>query len=120
MVYLAEQDYLLGEMHGNLAAITAVIGSLGQKDVRGASEAARSRGMASYGDRDPDRPATLSGKLPPAWKPMAVSLRRGFDDLAASIDAHEPTAKSLARISQLMAICNACHANFRLAVEPQK
>lgn len=119
-VYLAEQDYLLGEMHGNLAAITAVIGSLGQNDVRGATEAARNRDMSSYGDRDPNRPATLSGKLPSAWKPMAVSLRQGFDELAASIDAHEPMAKSLARISQLMAICDACLANFRLAVQPQK
>jgi hypothetical protein len=49
---------------------------------------------------------------------MAMALRRGFDELANGIGAHESTAKSLARASQLMAICNACHASYRFVVGP--
>lgn len=45
---------------------------------------------------------------------MASLLRRSFDELAEGIEAHETTAKSLARVSQLMAICNACHTTYRL------
>jgi hypothetical protein len=119
VLLLSEQDYLLGEMHGNLEALTGIIRALGQDDAPGAATAARSPGMASYGERDSDRPAALSAKLPPVWKPMAVALRRGFDELTAGIESHEPIAKPLVRAAQLMAICNACHANYRFVVQPE-
>jgi hypothetical protein len=118
LLTVTEQDYLIGEMHRNLEALSSIISALAQNDARNAEQAAASRGMASYGDRDPSRPKTLSAKLPPAWKPMATSLRQGFDQLAESLSAHETTAQSLRRVSQLMAICTGCHASFRFVTQP--
>jgi hypothetical protein len=112
-----EQDYLIGEMHRNLSAISSVIAALARSDSARAAQAASSRGLASYGDQDPNRP-TLSAKLPPAWKPMATSLRQGFDQLAQGITANEPAQTSLRRISQLMAICSGCHASFQFSRQP--
>jgi|HubBroStandDraft_4_1064222.scaffolds.fasta_scaffold264409_1 hypothetical protein len=113
-----EQDYLIGEMHRNLSAISSVIAALARSDSARAAQAAASRGLASYGDQDPNRPKTLSAKLPPAWKPMATSLRQGFDQLAQGITANEPAQTSLRRISQLMAICSGCHASFQFSRQP--
>ena len=113
-----EQDYLIGEMHRNLSAISSVVGALAQRDSASAAQAAASRGLASYGEQDPNRPKTLSSKLPPAWKPIAMSLRQGFDQLAQGIASNEPTQTSLRKVSQLMAICSGCHANFQFNKEP--
>jgi hypothetical protein len=113
-----EQDYLIGEMHRNLSAISSVIGALAQSDSARAAQAAASRGLASYGDQDPNRPKTLSAKLPPAWKPMAMSLRQGFDQLAQGITANEPAPISLRRVSQLITICSGCHASFQFIRQP--
>jgi hypothetical protein len=111
-------DYLIGEMHRNLSAISSVISALAQSNSASAAQAAASRGLASYGDQDTNRLKTLSAKLPPAWKPMAMSLRQGFDQLAQGISANEPTQKSLRRVSQLMAICSGCHASFQFSRQP--
>ena len=113
-----EQDYLIAEMHRNLSAISSLIGALAQGESASAAQAAASRGLASYGDQDPNRPTTLSAKLPPAWKPMAMSLRQGFDQLAQGITANEPAQTSLRRVSQLMAICSGCHASFQFSRRP--
>jgi len=115
---LIEQDYLIGEMQRNLGALGTIISALAQDEAQNAEVAAASRGMASYGDRDPNRPKTLSAKLPPAWKPMATLLRQGFDQLAEGISAHETTAQSLGRVSHLMGVCTGCHATFRFVTQP--
>jgi hypothetical protein len=118
LLTVTEQDYLIGEMHRNLEALSSIVSALAQNDARTAEQAAATRGMASYGDQDPNRPKTLSAKLPPAWKPMATSLRQGFDLLAESLSVRETTAQSLRRVSQLMAICTGCHASFRFVTQP--
>jgi hypothetical protein len=115
---LPEQDYLLNEMHENLSALNSIISALSRNDPRSAAHAAATRGIASYGDRDPNRPKTLSAKLPPAWKPMAMSLRQSFDQLAEGMGANESIAETLGRVSQLMAICSGCHASFRIVTQP--
>ena len=103
----------------HLEALNSIVSALAQNDARAAEQAAAAwRAMASYGDQDPNRPKTLSAKLPPAWKPMATSLRQGFDLLAESLSARETTAQSLRRVSQLMAICTGCHASFRFVTQP--
>jgi hypothetical protein len=76
-----ELDYLIGEMHRNLSAISSVISALAQSNSASAAQAAASRGLASYGDQDPNRPKTLSAKLPPAWKPMAIHCAKASTSL---------------------------------------
>ena len=60
LLTVTEQDYLIGEMHRNLEALRSIVSALAQNDARTAEQAAATRGMASYGDQDPNRPKTLS------------------------------------------------------------
>lgn len=113
-VTAAEHDYLLTEMHHNLEALGATLAALSRNDTQEAARAAATRGLASYGDRDPNRPKSLSAALPPGWKPMAMQLRASFDELAAGISSHEPTAQSLGRVATITALCNGCHSAYRL------
>jgi hypothetical protein len=104
---------MLTEMHHNLEALGVIMGSLSKNDPDQAAQAAAGRGLASYGDRDPNRPASLSAALPPGWKPMAMQLRRSFGELATGLAAHELAAQSLGRVSAIMALCNGCHSTYR-------
>jgi ABC-type molybdate transport system substrate-binding protein len=57
---------------------------------------------------------TLDAKLPLQWKPLGDSMRRSFDVLAESISAGNSTKESLAKLSQVMTNCVACHTAYRL------
>ena len=109
-----ERQFLQTEMHLNLRALQVIYASLAGKDPARASEAAASRGMSTFGDKDPSRPRTLTAKLPPAWRAMAGAGRAGFDELAAGLAAREPEAVTFGRLARLHENCNACHAVFRL------
>ena len=113
-----ERDYLIAEMHANLAAFESLFGALARDDSRTAEAAASTRGTAGYRSRDSIRPKMLAAKLPPAFKAMSAALRESFDQLAAGIAARETAAQSLDRVSHLTAICNSCHASFRFATAP--
>ena len=114
----AEQDYLIAEMHANVAALQSLLDALARSDRPSAEQAAATRGTASFHSRDGIRPKTLAAKFPPPWKTMAEGLREAFDQLAASIAAGASTEDSLHRASQLLAICSSCHSSYRFVASP--
>jgi cytochrome c556 len=113
-----EKDYLIGEMHKNVAGIQGILAALGQQDYQRAQQAAAIRGMATFGSNDPSLPKTLADKTPPVWKPLAKALRLGFDDVAKGIADHEEQDVILERVSKVMNYCITCHATFRFLDKP--
>lgn len=112
-----ERDFLLTEMHSNMTALQTAFDAVAKGDWDRAAAAATTRGMSTFGDKDPTRPKTLTAKLPPEWKLMAGAGRRGFDDLAAALTAKKERTEIDARLAALFDNCNACHAVYRFKVE---
>jgi hypothetical protein len=113
-----EREFLQTEMHLNLRALQAVYAALAQQDHARAAESAATRGMATFGDKDPTRPKTLTAKLPQAWRALSGAGRQGFDELASALAARESDAQIFGRLAKLHDNCNACHATFRLEDQP--
>lgn len=112
-----ERDFLLTEMHSNMTALQTAFDAVAKGDWDRAAAAATTRGMSTFGDKDPTRPKTLTAKLPPEWKLMAGAGRRGFDDLAAALAAKRERSEIDTRLAGLFDNCNACHAVYRFKVE---
>jgi hypothetical protein len=114
VVTVVEKEYVLGQMRLFVTSIQAIAAALAVDDRAQAGEAAAARGLRRNAN-DPAFPPTLDAKLPPQWKQMGGSMRKGFDTLAQGISAGDGTRQSLAQLSEVMTNCVACHATYRLA-----
>jgi hypothetical protein len=104
----------LNQMRLFVSSIQTIASGLAADDRTQASEAAAARGLRRNAN-DPAFPSTLDAKLPPPWKQLGGSMRRGFDVLAQGISAGDGTRKSLEQLSVVMTNCVACHMSYRVA-----
>jgi hypothetical protein len=110
----AERNYILNQMRLFVVSVQTIAAGLGADDRAQASEAAAARGLLRNAN-DPDFPPTLGAKLPSQWKQLGGSMRKGFDALAATINASGAPQKSLEQLGIVMTNCVACHATYRVA-----
>ena len=108
-----ESDLILGEMRTMLSATSGVLIALGEGDMKKASAAARSAGMAMAVDTTP----VLMAKLPLEFKSLGMSVHGDFDLLAADIDTGLTPQQVAQRLGVTTTKCVACHAAYRLRAE---
>ena len=108
-----ESDLILGEMRTMLSATSGVLIALGEGDMKKASAAARSAGMAMAVDTTP----VLMAKLPLEFKNLGMSVHGDFDLLAADIDTGLTPQQVAQRLGVTTTKCVACHAAYRLRAE---
>ena len=108
-----ESDLILGEMRTMLSATSGVLIALGEGDMKKASAAARSAGMAMAVDTTP----VLMAKLPLEFKNLGMSVHGDFDLLAADIDTGLTQQQVVQRMGVTTTKCVACHATYRLRAE---
>ena len=109
----SESDLILGEMRTMLTAVSGVLNALGEDDMKRASAAARSAGMAMAVDTTP----VLMAKLPLAFKSLGMSVHGDFDLLAADIDKGLPQQQVVQRLGVTTTKCVACHSAYRLRLD---
>ena len=63
-------------------------------------------------------PASLIGKLPIAFKKLGFDTHDRFDQLALNTEQLGDTGNVLPELAQLMQNCVACHAAYRIDLEP--
>lgn len=108
-----ERDLILGEMRTMLAAVSGVLNALGEGDMKKASAAASSAGMAMAVDTTP----VLMAKLPLEFKNLGMSVHGDFDLLAADIDNGLTQQQIVQRLAATTSKCVACHSAYRLRAE---
>ncbi len=110
-----ERDLVLTEMRDFLVALQQISQSIADGDATKAVQAARRVGAASQ----QQVPAGLVGKLPLAFKQLGFDTHARFDELALNIEQFGDTAQALPELAGLMNNCTACHAAYRIDLEPQ-
>lgn len=110
----AERDLVLGEMRTMLGSVQGIIAGLSQEDLQQVRESARVSGTAIA----QQVPAALMAKLPLEFKQLGMSVHSGFDELSVAVVQEEPPEMILARLSDQMNRCVACHARYRLEAKP--
>lgn len=67
---------------------------------------------------DTTRPAGLRAKLPPAWITLVLAMHHEFDGIRDGAQAHEDATQLMGRLGRVTTQCAACHAVYRIRVEP--
>jgi hypothetical protein len=107
-----EKDLVLGEMRSMLKAVNGMLGALSEGDMKKASEAADSAGMAMAVDADP----ILMAKLPLDFKELGMGTHKAFDELSTRIKNGTTIPEALKAMNQITTRCVACHEVNRLGI----
>ena len=108
-----DRAYVLGQMRLFLANIQRVTAALACGDRALAAKVAAIAG-ARNNESDPARPATLRARQPDAWNQYIGKVRKGFDDLSATV-ATASVSDSLGKLAAVQQNCVACHQMFRIS-----
>lgn len=107
-----ERALVLHEMREFVAGLQLMSDALSRDDMQGVARAARAMGTA----KAHDVPIALMGKLPLAFKALALGVHRGFDTIATdAVDLGMPK-HSLAQVADVLQKCVACHGRFQVKV----
>lgn len=96
------------EMRYMLSALNGVLTAIGNHDIPGVADAARSGGTAIAVDADPE----LAERLPAEFRQLGMETHRGFDALADAAASGAPRDSLLQRAARLTANCVACHETY--------
>lgn len=110
-----EKDMVLGEMRTILTAVNGVLNALAEEDMKKASTAAKSAGMAMAIDATPG----LMAKLPMEFKNLGMSLHGDFDTLASDIEKGMTERQIIQRMGTITNKCVACHDVYRLGADTE-
>ena len=110
-----ERDLVLTEMRDFLAAVQQISQSIAHGDATTVVQVARRVGAASQHQVPPG----LVGKLPLAFKRLGFDTHARFDELALNVEQFGDTALALPELADLISNCIACHAAYRIDLEPQ-
>ncbi|HPQ24937.1 MAG: hypothetical protein H6956_14225 [Chromatiaceae bacterium] len=109
-----ERDLVLTEMRGFLAAVQAITEGVVKQDPAAVAAAARLAGAPAQHSV----PASLVGKLPLPFKRLGFDTHGRFDQLALNVQQFGDTSQVLPELVALMNNCVACHAAYRIDLEP--
>lgn len=105
-----ERDFILSEMRMFLESVQAINVGVSKNDLKMVIEASRKVGSAAQ----QTVPATLSAKLPLAFKTLGFDTHSKFDQLALNVQDFGDREHALKMLGELMNNCVACHSTYRL------
>lgn len=106
-----ERALILREMREFLVVLQRIDDALARGDMQGVAKASRALGAS----KAHDVPAAMMGKLPLAFKTLALSVHSDFDTIAMDAEWTGLPRRTLAQLSEVMKKCTACHESYRLA-----
>lgn len=106
-----ERALILREMREFLVVLQRIDDALARGDMQGVAKASRALGAS----KAHDVPAAMMGKLPLAFKTLALSVHSDFDTIAMDAEWTGLPKRTLAQLSEVMKKCTACHESYRLA-----
>jgi hypothetical protein len=104
-----ERNALLLEMRNWLQNSQGILAAASEKDFDTVIKSARASGMAA----EADTPGSLFRKLPVEMKALGFGTRKKFDEIAADAEAFKDSNRTVAKLSDAMNNCLACHATYR-------
>lgn len=104
-----ERNALLLEMRNWLQSSQNILAAASVKDFDTVAKSARASGMAA----EADTPGSLFRKIPAEMKALGFGTRKKFDEIAADAEQNKDTGQTVAKLSEAMNNCIACHATYR-------
>ena len=108
-----ERNALLLEMRTWLESAQGVLAAAVEEDMVAVAKIARVSGMSA----EEETPASLFRKIPLAMKTLGFDTRARFDEIAKIAETEKDSKKILAKLSETMNNCTACHAVYRFIEE---
>ncbi len=112
----SERDLVLREMRSFVAGLQEMSNALSRDDMDGVARAARALGMA----KTHEAPAAMMGKLPLAFKKLALGTHSEFDTIALDAESMRMPKHTLSQLSDVLQKCVACHAAYQVKTAPAK
>jgi hypothetical protein len=109
---------LRAEMRAHLGTLQAALEALGGPDPALVADAIPARAGRRRGAGGGAPGADFRSRLPEAWFMIARPMHDALDAAGAAARAGRPLAEVVRHLGEATARCNACHAAFRLQVEP--
>ncbi len=110
-----ERDLVLGEMRAFLMAVQQITRAVADGDAEAVARAARAVGAGAQ----QGVPTTLVGKLPLAFKRLGFDTHSRFDEIALNAEQLDDSTEVPSELATLMQNCVACHAAYRIDLEPR-
>ncbi len=104
-----ERNALLLEMRNWLQSSQNILAAASAKDFDAVAKSARASGMAA----EADTPGSLFRKIPVEMKALGFGTRKKFDEIAADAEQNKDAGQTVAKLSEAMNNCIACHATYR-------
>jgi len=101
---------ILGEMRGFLETIQSITEAAAQNDMKTVEQIARANGSVKVGGETPQ----FLASLPLDFKTLGMQAHSNFDKLADLAATNPTPSVLLARVSDDMLVCTACHQTYLL------
>ena len=111
-----ERALVLQEMRDFVRGLQLIADGLSRDDMNSVAKAAGAMGMATARDA----PLALMGKLPLEFKTLGFGVHREFDTMAADAGGVGDSRRALARLSDILQKCDACHRSFQIRAATTK
>lgn len=108
----SERDFILNEMRAQLNMLYVMLEGLSRSDLSTVAAAAKRRGS----DRLNEAPAVVFERTPAAFRDMIIASRAKIDQIAAEAERKATPESILRRATELLQLCNSCHADWQLKV----
>ena len=108
-----ERNALLLEMRTWLESAQGVLAAAVKDDMVAVAKIARVSGMSA----EEETPASLFRKIPLEMKKLGFATRDYFDQIAILAETEKDSKKVIAKLSESMNNCIACHAVYRFVEE---
>jgi len=110
-----ERNALLLEMRVWLESSQGILAAASRKDFDEVIKSAKASGMGA----EAETPGSLFRKLPVEMKTLGFDTRKKFDDIAADAEKFKDSDHIVAKLSEAMGNCIACHATYRFVEATQ-
>jgi hypothetical protein len=109
----SEKNFLLWEMRQMLVSVQGIVAGLTKEDLELISESARAMGREAAAGVPPETVA----KLPQQFRQWAGATHTEFDTISIAAREGETPDMIMFRLSDMLNLCVACHATYRIEVE---
>lgn len=104
-----ERNALLLEMRNWLQSSQSILAAASAGDFKEVAKSASASGMAA----EADTPGSLFRKIPVEMKALGFGTRKKFDEISADAEQNKNAGQTVAKLSEAMNNCIACHASYR-------
>lgn len=108
----SEREFILNEMRAQLDMLYVMSEGLSRKDLVTVAAAAKRRGSDTLNTA----PAAVFERTPAPFRDMIVASRAKIDQIAAEASNKVELEVILKRTTELLQLCNSCHADWQLKV----